>query len=74
MDAIVCSPEIVLVPLLAFDIQLNRLGYGGGFYDRTLTNQQIKIGVAFECMRVECVPTEPHDIRLDYIVTESGVY
>jgi 5-formyltetrahydrofolate cyclo-ligase len=70
---------LVLVPLLAFDSQGNRLGSGKGFYDRflaanpTLTDKATLIGVAFEAQRLPSVPVEPHDFTLDAVVTELGV-
>lgn len=66
--------DAALVPGLAFDRQGNRLGYGGGFFDRALANYAgLKIGIAFECQLLDHVPAEPHDIAMDLVVTESGV-
>lgn len=72
------DPEVLIVPLLAFDAQGHRLGYGGGFYDRTLAGLRARgpvlaIGFAFSAQEVAQVPTEPTDQRLDAIVTETGV-
>ena len=72
------EPEIVIVPLLAFDRRGGRLGYGGGFYDRTLERLRAKratlaIGFAFAGQEVETVPLEPTDQPLDMIVTDTGV-
>ena len=69
-------PDVVIVPMLGFDDQLRRIGYGGGFYDRTLAGNRkvVKIGVAFEFMKVDCVPTDINDVALDYVVTETNVY
>jgi 5-formyltetrahydrofolate cyclo-ligase len=69
------APNVVLVPLLAFDAQGHRLGYGGGYYDRTfeLLPQARRIGIAYAGQEVANVPREPHDHRLDMIVTENGV-
>jgi 5-formyltetrahydrofolate cyclo-ligase len=72
------KPTIVLVPLLAFDALGNRLGYGGGFYDRTLVSLAkqsniMSVGVAYDFMQVPIVPAEPHDMRLDCVVTEKRV-
>ena len=71
-------PDVILVPLLAFDKNLNRVGYGGGFYDRYI--QKIKkkkkfllIGLAYSFQRVKRVPTNEHDMKLDFIVTEKNV-
>ncbi len=72
------EPEIVIVPLLAFNRSGGRLGYGGGFYDRTLEGLRAKrptlaIGFAFAGQETEDVPLEPTDQPLDLIVTEAGV-
>ncbi len=69
------EPQVLIVPLLAFDRQGYRLGYGGGFYDRTLANLRpkggiIAIGAAFAEQEVESVPREATDLALDWIVTE----
>ena len=72
------EPEIVIVPLLAFNRQGGRLGYGGGFYDRTLEllrgrRPTLAIGFAFAGQEVEDLPLEATDQRLDMVVTETGV-
>lgn len=72
------EPEILVVPLVAFDARGGRLGYGGGFYDRTLERLRGKgpvlaVGLAFAAQEVAEVPLEPVDQRLDMIVTEEGV-
>ena len=68
-------PEILLAPLLAFDRRGGRLGYGGGYYDRTLAGLPgaVAIGCAYAALEVARVPTGPHDQRLDAVATESGV-
>jgi len=71
-------PKILLVPLLAFDRQGHRLGYGGGYYDRTLdflrANSTVRaIGVAYAGQEVAELPREAHDHPLDAVVTESGL-
>ena len=68
-------PQVVFVPLLAWDTSLARLGYGGGYYDRTLQALQgvRAIGFGFESQRLDRVPVGPYDVRLDAIVTESRV-
>lgn len=69
------TPGVVLLPLVAFDAQGYRIGYGGGYFDRTLaalSPQPFSVGVGFELARVESVRPEPHDVRLDAIVTEDG--
>ncbi len=72
------EPDILLVPLLAFDREGYRLGYGGGFYDRTLerlreTGARLAIGVAFAAQEVESVPRGDYDQPLDMILTEQEV-
>ncbi len=69
-------PEILLIPLVAFDNQLNRLGYGGGYYDRYISkvhnsNKLIKIGIGFSFQKVKSLPTNKYDKKLDYIMTEK---
>ncbi len=71
------TPEILLVPLLAFDARGHRLGYGAGYYDRTLArlrakNPVIAIGLAFDAQRVDEVPHDEHDQPLDWVLTPSG--
>ena len=72
------EPEVMIVPLLAFDARGYRLGYGGGFYDRTLEllrarGPVLAVGFAFAAQEVEAVPTDAFDQRLDAVVTERGV-
>jgi 5-formyltetrahydrofolate cyclo-ligase len=73
-------PEALLLPLNAFDAAGYRLGYGGGYFDRTLaalSEQGVRplvIGVGFELARVDSILPEPHDQPLDAIVTEAGVF
>ena len=69
------DPDLLLVPLAAFDRRGYRLGYGGGFYDAALARLRANgsvtaIGWAFAAQEVEAIPAEPHDARLDWIVTE----
>ncbi|GEQ98656.1 hypothetical protein JCM17844_22930 [Iodidimonas gelatinilytica] len=76
--AALCTPAVLLVPLLAFDDAGFRLGYGGGFYDRTLailekTRPILTVGLAFSGQRLESVPHEAHDMPLDLIATEAGL-
>lgn len=71
------KPDVVLVPLLAFDGDGHRLGQGGGFYDRTLASLRrdgdvFAVGVAFAAQMVDAIPGEPHDQRLDVVITEDG--
>ena len=67
-------PQILLVPLLAFDRRGHRLGYGGGFYDRTLAALKVPaFGIAYAGQEVSSLPAEAHDRTLDGIVTEAGL-
>lgn len=74
--------DIAFIPLVAFDLNGNRLGMGGGFYDRAFSylhqRQQLKkprlIGLAFECQKVDKLPSQPWDVPLDGIITEDNFY
>lgn len=68
--------DVVLVPLLGFDSKRNRLGFGGGWYDKFLATQlnAVTIGLAYDFQLVGKIPVEPHDVKLALVVTESGVY
>jgi 5-formyltetrahydrofolate cyclo-ligase len=74
-DGPVVVPEILLMPLLAFDRHGHRLGYGGGFYDRSLAllPGAIRIGCAFAAQEMDLVPAGPLDQKLDAILTEEGL-
>ncbi len=73
-DAPRVTPDIVLVPLLAFDLTGHRLGYGGGYYDRTLAALSARaIGIAYAGQEVETLPHEPHDQALEAVLTENGL-
>lgn len=70
-------PDVIVVPLLAFDRRGYRLGYGGGYYDRTLERLRsyrkvTAVGLAFAAQEVAAVPHDRHDELLDWIVTEEG--
>lgn len=70
-------PDILLVPLLGFDDAGYRIGYGGGYYDRTLaylkkTKKIVSIGLAYAAQHVSYLPRERHDIALDWVLTEQG--
>lgn len=68
-------PNLILVPGLGFDRAGNRLGRGAGFYDRfltTLPHSVLRIGIGFEIQVRDSIPTEPHDVRLDGLITERG--
>lgn len=72
------APEILFVPLLSFDDDGYRLGYGGGFYDRTLealraAGDVVAVGIGYAAQRVDRVLRGPHDQRLDWLATDEGV-
>ena len=72
---ILTYPDILLVPLVAFDKHFNRIGYGGGFYDRYIkkikkNKKIITIGLAYSFQKVREVPINKHDIKLDYVATD----
>jgi 5-formyltetrahydrofolate cyclo-ligase len=70
-------PQALLLPVNAFDDAGYRIGYGGGFFDRTLAALRpapFCIGVGFELARVDSIRPEPHDVRLDAMVSEAGVF
>ena len=76
-SAPLCTPEVLIVPLAGFDGRGNRLGYGGGFYDRTLESLResgpvLAVGLAYACQRLPAIPAEPTDQPLDLIVTDAG--
>lgn len=71
------QPDVLLIPVNAFDSAGFRLGYGGGFFDRTLaalSPRPLCIGLGFECNRVTSIRPEAHDLPLDWIVTETGAF
>ncbi len=77
-SADIVVPETVVVPLAAFDGSGNRLGYGGGYYDRTLADLRksgnvLAVGYAYAGQEVAALPADSFDQRLDWIVTEKGV-
>jgi 5-formyltetrahydrofolate cyclo-ligase len=77
-DAETVTPDVVFVPLLAFDARGHRLGYGGGYYDRTLDALRAKgkilaIGVAYAGQEVAEILSEPHDHALDAVIAETGL-
>jgi len=72
-------PSTLIIPILAFDSNLNRLGYGGGFYDRFIhrierQNSCIKIGLAVSYQKINKVPIDKHDKKMDFIITEKRIY
>jgi 5,10-methenyltetrahydrofolate synthetase len=71
------APDNVVVPLVGFDDAGYRLGYGGGYFDRTLAalvHKPLVIGVAYEGAHLDTIHPQPHDIPMDWIVTERGIY
>ncbi|MDA9234079.1 5-formyltetrahydrofolate cyclo-ligase, partial [Candidatus Pelagibacter sp.] len=71
-------PDVILVPLVAFDKNLNRLGYGGGYYDRLIQKLSkkkniLKIGLALAAQKIDNVPINRYDKKLDYIVTDKYI-
>ncbi|AYJ85735.1 5-formyltetrahydrofolate cyclo-ligase [Sphingomonas paeninsulae] len=75
-SAPVVHPDVIFVPLVAFDGVLNRLGQGGGHYDRYLADNgtALRIGVAWEAQRVDLLPVRPWDVPLDAVITEQNCY
>ena len=73
----IVTPDVAVVPMNAFDECGFRLGYGGGFFDSTLAaagGRLVAIGVSYECLRVRTIHPQPHDIPMDFVVTEAGIY
>ena len=70
-------PDAAIVPMIGFDAEGYRLGYGGGYFDRTLAAllpRPLAIGVAFELGRLQSIHPQPHDIPMDFVVTEDGLH
>ena len=72
-------PSTLIIPMLAFDSNLNRLGYGGGFYDRFIQKLErqnicVKIGLALSCQKINKVPIDKFDKKMDFIITEKRIY
>lgn len=77
VDGDFVQPDMILLPLNGFDAAGYRLGYGGGYFDRTLAAlapRPLAVGVGFEINRLDCIRPEMHDQRLDWIVTENGAF
>ena len=72
-------PDLIMVPLLAFDNNLNRIGYGKGYYDKSLKKiykikkKTISLGIAYSFQKCSTIPVQKHDFKLDYIFTEQGI-
>jgi 5-formyltetrahydrofolate cyclo-ligase len=79
VDAAVLEPNLMLVPMAAFDQRGHRIGYGAGYYDRAIARLRATgraprlLGIAFNCQEVPRVPDQPHDVILPEILTESGL-
>jgi 5-formyltetrahydrofolate cyclo-ligase len=72
-------PELLFLPLLGFDAEGTRLGFGGGYYDSTIDRLRAKgltaaIGLAFSCQQAEKIPREKHDEKLDFVITEKKLF
>jgi len=71
------DPQALLIPCVGIDKRRYRLGYGGGYYDRTLaalSPRPFTVGVGFDCARIETIDPKPHDLQLDLAITESGAW
>ena len=72
-------PDLIMVPLVAFDKKLNRIGYGKGYYDRSLQKinkkkkKTISLGIAYSFQKSLSIPVNKYDFKLDYILTEQGI-
>ena len=72
-------PDLIMVPLVAFDNNLNRIGYGKGYYDRSLEKinkikkNTVALGIAYSFQKCKNIPVDNHDFKLDYIFTEKGI-
>lgn len=74
-DSLISEPEIVIIPLLGFNAWRFRLGYGGGYYDRTLENSKaLKVGIAYAGQEVEENFQEDHDVQMDMVITEKKIF
>ena len=76
---VVVMPDLLFVPCVGFDVEGYRLGYGGGYYDRTLAawpgaTRPVTVGIAYEACRTDALQREAHDIPLDLIITEAACY
>lgn len=72
----VVTPEVLVIPLVGFDAAGFRLGYGGGYYDRTIASfrhRPLLIGVGYELSRLDTIYPQPHDIPMNHVVTEAGI-
>ena len=72
-------PEVIFVPMVGFDKKLNRLGYGKGYYDKTIsklrkTKKLFVIGLAYDNQKLDHIPVEDHDKKMDLVLTEKNIY
>jgi 5-formyltetrahydrofolate cyclo-ligase len=75
-EAVEITPDLVIAPLVGFDSDCYRLGYGGGYFDRTLAALPVRpvvAGIGYGQSRLETIHPQPHDITMDVVVTESAV-
>ena len=76
----ILNPELIFVPCLAFDKKGNRLGYGGGYYDRTfaylnkINHRFISVAYAYEEQKLDYIPIDKFDFKVDYVITEKNLY
>jgi 5-formyltetrahydrofolate cyclo-ligase len=73
----IVEPQCLLVPCVGFDRRRYRLGFGGGYYDRTLARlspRPIVVGIAFEASRLDSIHPQPHDVQMDVVITETETY
>jgi 5-formyltetrahydrofolate cyclo-ligase len=78
-SGVVVVPDLLLIPCVGFDVRRFRLGYGGGYYDRTLAawpggTRPVTVGVAYEACKVDALPVEAHDLPMAWVVTDVRVY
>jgi 5-formyltetrahydrofolate cyclo-ligase len=76
-DTEIVVPDIAIVPMNGFDEHGYRLGYGGAYFDRTLAALErriVAIGVAYEMLRLPTIYPQPHDVPMDFVITEAGIY
>ena len=72
-------PDLVIVPLIAYDLKLNRIGHGKGYYDKNLNKMKkvkknlITLGMAYSFQKCSTIPTNKYDVKLNYIFTENGI-